>query len=79
MDIDRADMVIIGGGVIGLASAYFLSRRGRDVVLVERGIPGWEASGRNGGWALGFATEYNQEDHRMPLALEAMQIWQTLD
>ena len=79
MDIDRADAVIIGGGVIGLASAYFLSRRGQDVVLVEKGIPGWEASGRNGGWALGFATEYNQEDDRMPLARKALQIWQTLD
>ena len=79
MDIDRADVVIIGGGVIGLASAYFLSRRVQDVVLVETGIPGWEASGRNAGWALGFATEYTREDDRMPLARESMQIWQTLE
>ena len=79
MNIDRADVVMIGGGVIGLASAYFISRRGWDVVLVEKGIPGWEASGRNGGWALGFSPEHYQEDERMALAREALQIWQTLD
>ena len=79
MDIDQTDVVVIGGGAIGLATAYFISRRGGNVIVVDRGIPGWEASGRNGGWAVGFATEYNREDERMPLAREALQIWQTLD
>src|SRR5438105_10044910 len=45
----RADVVIIGGGVIGLSIARELALRGvRDIVLLERGEPGKEAS-----WAAG--------------------------
>jgi len=40
MEIDQADVAVIGGGVIGLASAYFIARRGKDVVVVDKGIPG---------------------------------------
>jgi len=43
-----AEIVIIGGGVIGSAIAYFLSKAGRDVVLLERGGVGGEASVANG-------------------------------
>lgn len=53
MDIDGADVIVVGGGVIGLATAYFTLKRGKRVILVDKGIPGWEASGRNGGWASG--------------------------
>jgi len=45
-----AEMVIVGGGVIGLAIAYYLAKRGLDdVVVVERGYLAEGASGRNGG------------------------------
>ena len=43
------DVVIIGGGIVGAASAYYLARAGRRVLLVERGVIAGEASGRNGG------------------------------
>lgn len=43
------DVVIVGGGVCGSASAYYLARAGRRVLLVEKGIIAGEASGRNGG------------------------------
>ena len=45
-----AEIVIVGGGVVGLAIAYYLARRGlEDVVVVERGYLAEGASGRNGG------------------------------
>ncbi len=34
---DRPDVVIIGGGVIGVCTAYYLSKRGADVTLIEKG------------------------------------------
>ena len=34
-----ASVVVIGGGLAGLATALFTSRRGHEVVLVERGAP----------------------------------------
>ncbi len=47
---ERARVVIIGGGIMGLGLAYNLCRRGeRDVVLVERSYLNAGASGRNGG------------------------------
>jgi sarcosine oxidase subunit beta len=46
----RADVVIVGGGIMGLALAYELGRRGiRDVLVLERGALATGASGRNGG------------------------------
>jgi sarcosine oxidase subunit beta len=45
----EADVVIIGGGIVGVASAYYLVQRGSHVVLVEKGSIAGEASGRNGG------------------------------
>ena len=44
------DTVVIGGGVVGAACAYELSRRGSSVVLVERDELAAGASGRNQGW-----------------------------
>ena len=46
----KAEIAIVGGGVIGLAIAYYLARRGlTDVVVLERGYLAEGASGRNGG------------------------------
>lgn len=42
--------VIVGGGTIGLLAAYQLRKRGRDVVLVEKGKLGSGASLGNTGW-----------------------------
>ena len=44
-------VVIIGGGATGLSTGFWLSRDGVGVTVVEKGIVGWEASGRNGGGA----------------------------
>jgi sarcosine oxidase subunit beta len=47
---EHAEIAIIGGGVMGLAIAYYLARRGlTDVVVLERGYLAEGASGRNGG------------------------------
>ncbi|MCA9176256.1 MAG: glycine oxidase ThiO [Planctomycetales bacterium] len=41
---EQHDVVIVGGGVIGLSIAWELANRGREVCLLERGEPGREAS-----------------------------------
>ena len=45
----EAEHVIVGGGVIGLALAYELSRRGRGVLVLERDRPGSGATAAAGG------------------------------
>jgi glycine/D-amino acid oxidase-like deaminating enzyme len=51
------DVAIVGGGVAGVASAYFLARRGASVALVERGPLGIGATGRNAGFLLAGVAE----------------------
>jgi D-amino-acid dehydrogenase len=45
----KSDVLIVGGGVIGLACAWYLLRAGRSVTLLERGQPGDGASHGNCG------------------------------
>src|SRR5919198_100035 len=47
------DVVVVGGGIVGVCTALQLQRTGRSVTLIERGTPGEEASGHNGGSVSG--------------------------
>ena len=49
MTEQAADVVIVGGGLMGAATAFFLRRRGVSVILLERGLIGQQASGTNFG------------------------------
>jgi glycine/D-amino acid oxidase-like deaminating enzyme len=52
----RADVAIVGAGFTGLWTAYYLKRAQPDlrIVVLERKVAGFGASGRNGGWVSGF-------------------------
>jgi gamma-glutamylputrescine oxidase len=45
-----ADVVIVGGGLLGCWAAYWLARAGVAPVLIERTAISWGATGRNGGF-----------------------------
>jgi glycine/D-amino acid oxidase-like deaminating enzyme len=47
---DGVDVIVVGGGIVGAATAYFLSRRKLRVLLIEAETPAWGASGRNPGY-----------------------------
>ncbi|AGH95261.1 NAD(P)/FAD-dependent oxidoreductase [Pseudobdellovibrio exovorus] len=46
----KADVLIVGAGVIGLACAYELSRAGAKVVVIDKFEPGYGCSYGNAGW-----------------------------
>ncbi|GAB3626791.1 FAD dependent oxidoreductase [Pandoraea terrae] len=46
---ETADVIVIGGGIMGTSTAFFLRRRGVSVILLERGLTGQQASGTNFG------------------------------
>src|SRR5437764_5141572 len=60
-----AAVIIIGGGVTGLSAGWWLARAGVDVLVLERGIVGWEASGRNGGGATHVYSPFGLEEQRL--------------
>ena len=47
-DIDT-NILIVGGGITGLTTAYLLAKSNKKVVLVEADKIGWGSSGRNTG------------------------------
>lgn len=58
-------VVIIGGGVSGLSAGWWLARSGAEVTVLDKGIVGWEASGRNGGGASHYQSPLFEEEQRM--------------
>lgn len=66
-----ADVVIVGGGFMGAATAFFLRRRGLSVVLVERGFVGAQASGVN----FGNVRRQGRYLPQLPLANRSREIW----
>src|SRR5690348_15093705 len=46
---DHADVIVLGAGIVGVASAYAARQRGMSVVLVDRREPGSETSYGNAG------------------------------
>src|SRR5690606_35428785 len=67
----RAEIAIVGAGVMGLSIAYQLARRGlTDVVVIEGGYLAEGASGRNGGGVRAqWSTELNVQLMRRSIAL----------
>jgi glycine/D-amino acid oxidase-like deaminating enzyme len=70
----EADVVVIGGGVVGTFAAYYLARRGLAVALVEKGLVGAEQSSRNWGWCR----QQNRDARELPISTKSLALWDTL-
>jgi len=68
----RADVVVIGGGIIGVFTAYYLARRGVSVAVVEKGRIGAEQSSRNWGWCR----QQNRDARELPMATKSLELWE---
>jgi sarcosine oxidase subunit beta len=71
----ESEVVIIGGGIVGCASAYYLTQRGVSVVLLERSVIGGEGSGRNGGGVR----QQCRDQRELPLAMASVKLWECLE
>lgn len=68
---DRVDVVVIGGGIIGCATALELAEKGVSVLLCEKGHIGGEQSSRNWGWVRVAL----RDPREIPLMLAASRAW----
>jgi sarcosine oxidase, subunit beta len=71
----QTDVMIVGGGIMGAATALFLRKRGRTVALVERGLIGQQASGVN----FGNVRRQGRYLPQLPLANRSREIWGRLN
>lgn len=72
---DTFDVIIIGAGISGAASACHLARAGHKVVVIDRYGPAAMASG----WTLAGVRQSGRHPAELPLAKAAVALWETLD
>lgn len=70
-----ADVVIIGGGIVGVSTALFLAKQGVSVALCEKGHIAGEQSGRNWGWVR----QQGRDPRELPMMIESLRIWAGLE
>ena len=67
----RTGVVVIGGGIIGTCTAFYLAKKGVPVVVCEKGHIAGEQSSRNWGWCR----KMGRDPREIPLAIEALRLW----
>ena len=71
---EAVDVVVIGAGVIGTSTAYFLAKHGAKVLLCEKGRVAGEQSSRNWGWVR----QQGRDQAELPIMMESNRIWRDL-
>lgn len=66
---------MIGAGIVGISTAWFLAKQGVDVVVCEKGHIAGEQSGRNWGWVR----QQGRDTREMPMIVESLRIWRGLE
>lgn len=74
--VEKADAVVVGGGVIGASVAYRLARQGRKTILVEKGSM---ASGASGACDKAVFLQSKKPGFHMELAQASMEIYENLE
>jgi len=67
----ETEVVVIGGGVVGVATAWALAQRGVPVVLLDKGRIAGEQSSRNWGWIR----KQGRHPAELPLICESLRLW----
>jgi glycine/D-amino acid oxidase-like deaminating enzyme len=70
----EVDVAVIGGGIIGISTAYELARSGKRVAVFEKGTLGCEQSSRNWGWIRSVG----RDPRELPLAELANGLWRDI-
>lgn len=70
----KVDVVIVGGGVIGTSTAFYLAQTGLSVLLCDKGRIAGEQSSRNWGWIR----QQGRDAAELPIVIDSIREWQNL-
>ncbi len=73
---EKADVLVIGGGIAGVSLLHHLAQRGIDAILVERSHLASGASGRNAGFLLAGVADCYAEAVRIFGRTKARDVWE---
>lgn len=68
------DVVVIGGGVIGISTAWFLAKQGVSVLVCDKGRVAGEQSSRNWGWIRQQA----RDPAELPIMIDSINHWERI-
>jgi glycine/D-amino acid oxidase-like deaminating enzyme len=71
----RADVVVVGGGIVGVSAALHLAKKGISVALCEKGRIAGEQSSRNWGWCRTMG----RDPAEIPLSIESLRMWAAMN
>lgn len=71
----QAEVAVIGGGIVGIATAWALVQRGIPTVLLEKGTVAAEQSSRNWGWCRRTGRDLRE----LPLINASMALWEQMN
>ncbi|WP_294926185.1 FAD-binding oxidoreductase [uncultured Paracoccus sp.] len=69
------DVVIVGGGIVGVTTALELAERGISVAVCEKGVIAGEQSSRNWGWTR----QMGRDERELPLCMHSVQMWSRMN
>ena len=72
------DVVVVGGGIVGLSVAHTLARRGTKVVLLEQ-FAFEDARGSSAGTARIFAPAAYPDESYLREGLDALELWKEIE
>ena len=71
---DAVDVVVIGGGVIGISTAWFLAKSGVSVLVCDKGRVAGEQSSRNWGWIR----QQSRDPAELPIMIDSINTWELI-
>ena len=71
---DAVDVVVVGAGVIGISTAWYLRQAGLSVLVCDKGRVAAEQSSRNWGWVRVTARDPDE----VPIAIDSIRCWEDI-